>query len=802
MAKKPMGKKIDVFYAYPSEPPSVNESISQALLELKASPTIRDDNVRFKPWPSMSIGGKSVVGVVTENIDRAEVFACDLTHPNFNVTFELGYAVGKFKRVWLSLNTVVENAPREYKRTYYNLLGGLGYEPYENHKDLVNALISKPPWADLNATALGDVHRNQAARQEYPTLVYVKPPFDTDAVIATAEALQKSTFGESLVVDDPKEDASPTLEWYTGKIRTADAILVHLSATDHRDATNHNLKCSFVAGLAYGFGKPLLMVAHSPFDPPMDYQLLLKIHQTAQQCEGIVKRWIGDLEPHLPRRRPRRSETTTPRSKALDLRKLSIGDHIAEHEQRGLDNYFVETSAYYRALDSQTTIVVGRKGTGKTANLYAMRTALSHDKRNHVCVIIPVGYEIDGIVRVLNENLDRSERGYLVQSFWKLLVFSELAYSVFEEISSRPVHRLPTEDEQRFLDYVTSRRDVLFIPLSERLDKAVKSLIGVGDLPGAIEQRARISELLHSHDLLQLRELLGLVLSNRHKVAILIDNLDKPWGPGQHIQRLSELLLGLLRVAGDVSDDFQHQDHWRKRVNVSVTVFLRSDIFAFIQPLAAEQDKLPIQRMVWDDPKLLLRVLSQRIEYAAPVGYDAETVLSQFFPKEVVGVPTSEFITRTVLPRPRDVIYLVQQAIDGAVNRGHPVVTVEDFLDARKNYSEFVFKSILAEDDPSKGKLEAVLYEFAGAPKVLKFSDVHVRIARAGVEDSELEFYVDLLCDLNFFGIQTAQGFRYASDEGDRQMMRQVAKRLAVDRAWGEESYEVNAAFHQVLQIE
>lgn len=796
-------RRIDVFYAFPAEPLSVLETINEALKELKESQITRSRNVKFKPWTLMSGAGKPLMRVVAENIERAEVFACDLTYPNFNVTFELGYAISKFKRIWLSLNTVVENVEKDYKRTYFGLLGGLVYESYANHRELVSAFMNSHPWADLEATPLGKIYRNQARRQERPSLLYVKPPLDTEAVISTANDLSSSIFGEALIVDDPRENPSPTLEWYAGKIRIADAVLVQLLADNHRESGIHNLKCSFVAGLAYGFNKPLLMVAHSPFDPPADYQPILSIHDTARQCSELVTKWIADQKAALPRRRTRRPQETTAAAQTLDLRQLSIGEPVAENERWTLDNYFVETSAYYHALKGRTTIIVGRRGTGKTANLYAMRTALSEDKENHVCVVKPVGYEIDGLVRVLNEILHRAERGYLVESLWKFLIFSELACSVFEEISARPVHVTQTGDEQKFMTYVTDKRDELFIPFTERLDRVVKSLVGVGNLTDAIQQRTRVSELLHSRELRELRELLGLVLNKRRKVAILIDNLDAPWGPGHHIESLSELLLGLLRVAGDVSEEFQHQDHWRKRVNVSVTVFLRSDIFAFIQPLAAEQDKLPVLRMVWDDPELLLRVLYQRIEHAVPTRFDAQTIWQQLLPTEVVGVPASEFITRTVLPRPRDVIYLVRQAIDGAVNRGRQMVTAEDFLDARNKYSEFVFRSILAEDDPSKGKLEAVLYEFAGAPKVMKLSDVHSRIARAGVKESEREFYVDLLCDVGFLGIQTAaQGFKYARHEGERQIMRQVAKRVAIDHTWGEESYEVNAAFHQVLQID
>ena len=58
-------------------------------------------------------------------------------------------------------------------------------------------------------------------------------------------------------------------------------------------------------------------------------------------------------------------------------------------------------------------------------------------------------------------------------------------------------------------------------------------------------------------------------------------------------------------------------------------------------------------------------------------------------------------------------------AVNIAINRGHDQVLPDDLLSAREQYSQYAFNSILKEDDPVKGKLEAVLYEFAGTGKQL-----------------------------------------------------------------------------------
>jgi len=796
---KPAARHIDIFFAYPSRPPALGETIKNATEDLEQIPLIQNEAVRFRLWPDLPISGRRLITQITNAIDRSHVFACDLTYPNFNVAFELGYAVANLKRLWISLDTSIENAPRVFKRMFEGIIA-TGYTGYENRRDLAEGFIRDHPWDTLTQFLLSEAYRNPAPKPEWPAMLYVKPPIISDAVIGTLELLQSSIFASGLIIDDPAENPSENLEWYAERIHRADAVVVHVLAQDHRDAETHNTKASFVAGLAHGFHKPVLMLSHVPFVCPVDYRMLLLAPATAQQCVDYLRTWLDQLE--IPKRRPRRPTDEGRRTvKELELRNITIGEPVAEQENLRLDSYFVETSTYFEALEAQTSILVGRRGTGKTANLIALETAIRDDKRSHVCTIKPVGYEVDGLIRLLQEDLRSAERGYLIESLWKLLIYGELATSAHTEISARPSYQPRTASEEELVEYLEGGTDILGVPFSQRLNRAVKSLIGVGALGDVEEQRARISEMLHVGQLQNLRRLLGAVLNKRQKVAVLIDNLDDPWGPGRETTFLSELILGLLRVERDICDDFQHQDRWRQRVNVSMTIFLRSDIFTYVQPLAREQDKWPLRRVIWNDRELLLRVVDQRLKFAAPAKFTIADIWDQLFPAEVVEKSTRDFILDSTLPRPRDVIFLVREAIGIAVNRGHKAITPEDFLDAKERYSTFAFKSILAEDHPEKQKLEAILYEFAGAPKILAGSDVMSRISAAGVDEPDAAFYLNLLCDVTFLGIKTTTGFRFAADESERQTLLEVAKRLA-SAPGGKEEYMINAPFYQVLQIE
>ena len=92
-----MPKQVRVFYAYPHEPRNVGETISSTISKLKADGALKKDNIRFRPWTDNAVSGKHLVTTVLGQVDRSHVFACDLTYPNPNGSFELGYAIARFQ---------------------------------------------------------------------------------------------------------------------------------------------------------------------------------------------------------------------------------------------------------------------------------------------------------------------------------------------------------------------------------------------------------------------------------------------------------------------------------------------------------------------------------------------------------------------------------------------------------------------------------------------------------------------------------------------------------------------------------
>ena len=180
--------------------------------------------------------------------------------------------------------------------------------------------------------------------------------------------------------------------------------------------------------------------------------------------------------------------------------------------------------------------------------LYALTEELSADPRNHICTIKPVGYELEGLLGVLRKELSASEQGYLVESFWKFLIYTELSKSVYDELLAKPQYYMRTSAESALFEFVEQFRTLITPEFSMRLETAVTQLRELSTETSGV-LRPKISELLHNELLARLRLLLGKVLESKSKVTILVDNLDKAWNPNGDLPLLSDLLFGLLSAS-------------------------------------------------------------------------------------------------------------------------------------------------------------------------------------------------------------------------------------------------------------
>jgi len=785
-----MDKKA-CFVAYPSNPPALAETLERAIEEIHNGSV-----VEMKGWKSTVVNGKFIITAICDAILEADIFVCDLTELNHNVLFELGFAIAKKKRIWILIDPSINQSKENYEK--FSALTTIGYTSYTNSRNIVDEFYSDEPYKDTDSAIFNDAINQATQRGNRDSILYLKSSVDTESSIKLSQRIDSSKINQ--VVDDPSEVPMQTLSWYVQQLDSSLCVIVHFLSLEHLGSKLHNAKNSFVSGLAYGFDKPLLMLAHAPFSPPIDYHDLLQIHKTAAECVTFANDWLENLESQYDQRsraiRSYEKEVLAQRK----LQDISIGDPIAEHESDELDEYFIETSAYKEAISANQSIFIGRKGCGKTANLLKIASDLKSDTRNHVTIIKPVAYELEGIIRMLQIAIHAAEKGYLIESFWKFLIYTELAKSIYDKISSLAQFQLD-DNENELLEFVNEHNTIIKPDFSIRLETAVNSLKDFENQSTAEKQRIRISELLHNEIITKLRNILGQVLESKNRVVILIDNLDKAWNRGSDFSLLSDLLLGLLRTTHAIERDFRKTDHWRKSVNLSMIIFLRSDIFTYIIKNYREPDKVRFFRIDWHDRELLLRVIERRFMVNTEITSPDE-IWTRYFCSEINGVPTKEHITTSILPRPRDVIFLCKEAIAQAVNRGHTMVEQKDILDAEKQYSKFALDSLLVENGISVEKLEELLYEFAGSPDIIDIQDLIKAMVNCKISDDKFSDVVDHLCKLNFLGVEVDKDrFEYIYNEEDEKKLQALSRKFQERINAKSRRFQINKPFHAYLEI-
>ncbi len=437
------------------------------------------------------------------------------------------------------------------------------------------------------------------------------------------------------------------------------------------------------------------MLAEKGYEPPIDYRDLLYVYRGARDCGDRTRAWLKRGLKNAYIQAEARAAETEKRSLSTELAGLRLGEPIAENEADRLSSYFVTTAHYREVIAPRTAVFVGRRGAGKTANFIKAASDLDEDRRNLVCMIQPADYDLDGLVRLLRGHLTKDAKGYVVESLWKYLLISEIALAALDDARNHPAPISPGEPAWALGSYVDQAGDAMSRDFAVRLERAVATVQSVPNGDDIAQQRSHISEALHARLIRELLEVLTPVLQGKRRVAVLIDNLDQSWENTEDVDSLSQLLLGLLTTARKVGDDISRR--LARDTQVTLGVFIRSDIYSRVAASAREPDKIPAQFLTWTDTEVLLQVIEERYVAGRKGTGSPDELWSRYFDPYTKGQPTREYMASRVLPRPRDILYLTNAAIEAAVRHRRTKVTVADILDAECQYSQFAFEALLVE---------------------------------------------------------------------------------------------------------
>ena len=774
------------FFAYGSSPAHCGEFIEEAIKQIHKS----GQSVLIKSWKSMGISGKFIISEILGEIEKADFLCADLTGLNENVLFEIGFAIGKKKPIWLIQDTSIVESYNRFKEL--NFLTTIGYDSYTNSNEIVTAFSRSKP--HLNHVNVLDTFANTNETViNKNILLYLKSQFDTNYNQYITNAINE--YKLPAVIDDAVEVKVQSVSWYFNEVQNVPAVLIEFSSTYRNGYELHNAKCAFVAGLSIGLGLKVQMVAEKPFPTSMDYQEYLKKFTNLELCKIAVIPFLNDLRTNIAELIVKKQPVQESKHPISELQKVRFGEYIAEHESNNIFDYYIETAHGENLIRSEYNIVVGRKGSGKTATLYYLEAELSRDVRNEVIPIKPVNFEIDGLIELIKKLKSEFEKGYIIQSIWKFLIYTEIAKKIYEVVKQKPIYALKESDRQ-ILEFVNSHPSIILTDISTRLEQEMANLNILEKIEEQSDFREKISEILHENIIKTLKDMIISYMNTREKLVILIDNLDKNWKKENNIEIISKFILGLLGVVGRISKELRGSPKNPNDFDLNLIVFLRSDIFKYILRYAREPDKIEYYNLRWNDPEVLLRVVDKRVELLSSNKIN-DNFWDKYIEKTVDGIATKDYIISCIIPRPRDLIYFINSAKNIAVRRGHNIIKETDLIAAHKDYSNWIFKSIVVENGVTVNQIHNFLYNTMGECSILTKERIEQLMLKSDIstENNYVELFISHLCSLSFIGREIRPlYFEYEFDFESDDKIQTLSAKLNSNR------YKIHNAFIPYLE--
>lgn len=741
-----MDKQINAFFAYGSETPSCGEFVEIAIKEINNS----GHSVHIKSWKQMNVGGYFLISEILREIEEADLFCCDITNLNDNVLFELGFAIARNKPIWIIQDITIAKSFQQFKE--FILLNNIGYINYTSSKNIVEGFLAHKQYLSKKSL-LSTLPIDDSSDDSKNILFYLKSQIDLNYnqhILETIESKKIPT-----LIDDSNENKISPISFYLRNLINIPAILVEFSDTSRTNHKIHNSKCSLIAGLALGLGKKYKFIAAHPYATAIDYQEHLHKFSNLTECEGIVAPFLSSIRTQALDLFAKKSSLIQYKRKDGLLQKVKFGEMLAEHEPDKIYEYYVNTANDDNLLKAEYNIVIGRKGSGKTASFYYLETKYSKHVKNQVVVIKPVNFELDGLIELISGTSIEFGKSYIIESVWKFLIYTEIIKSIYLRVKDRPLYAIK-ENETLIIEFVKNQKEKILPDLSSRLNQLFSELKSIKDESDQNKFRIKISEVLHQEIFKTMVNLIIEFMFDKGTLVLLIDNLDKNWKKGSNIEITSKFILGLLGVIGRINKELKGGNKNPVGIRLNLVIFLRSDIFKQLLTHAREPDKIEFTKLSWTDSEVLFRLLDKRIDYYSDGPHlDSNKFWEHYITNSVDGKPLKEFIINSIIPRPRDLIFFINVAKNNAIAKGHEMIRETDIQTAYEEYSNWIFQSLLVENGITISQLKDFFYHLVGEKSILQKSKIIETMKAADIncdEETQITYFIDHLCTLSFLG--------------------------------------------------
>jgi hypothetical protein len=759
-----------VFFAYPSNPEQIAVTIETAAEKLRKS---RPTWV-WQSWKQLPVHGQTIFCEICKAVRQSATVVADVTTLNFNLLFEIGYTLGLGVPVIPIRDVNFQVDKRAFEEL--GLLDTLGFVNFTNSDELHEKLLGLLPGSPLEPVPTHEF-------RDAPIYV-LKGPIETEGAIQMMSALKKS--GIHFRTYDPVETPRLSLHEARRQVAGSQGVIANLLETSRARALQHNAQSALICGFAMAQQKAVAMLQEGVTTQPIDYRDVVQTYTNPNNISGL-------LQPTLRRTLEAFQEASpVTREQRNLLQTIDLGDVAAENEIAGLREYFVVTGQATQAKHGHARLVIGRKGSGKTAVFYDVRSSIGRRNDRLILDLKPEGHQFSKLRELVLDRLGGGLQEHTMVAFWNYILLAEIARKALEQDA-----HIATRDPARYAPYKRLNDEYLRhdpggdFDFSQRLLMQVDRISRIlGSIP-VEEVGAKLTQVIYSGDFRKLSAAVIDYLKHKDIVWLLVDNLDKGWP----VRGASSIDILIVRSLLDATRKLQHQLE-TDGISFECLVFLRSDIYEHLREDTPDKGKDTAIRLDWEDPEVFGEIVRRRLQSTGKLQGEFRDIWPKICTPLMEGQNSFAYMLDRTLMRPRDLLQFLRAAIHIAINRGHARIEEADLVQAERSYSEDLLLTTSFEIGDTYPEYSDLLYAFEGAPAAMPADEARDRLVNAAdVSENQVSKVLEMLIWFGFLGVASSPGAEpkysydvqgnmrrllYPLDKGDSQVVIHRAFRAAL----------------------
>lgn len=279
----------------------------------------------------------------------------------------------------------------------------------------------------------------------------------------------------------------------------------------------------------------------------------------------------------------------------MDLKDIYWGDESAENDTNLL-NYFIEPKKIERMVNQSKSIIVGRKGAGKSAIRKYLYDYMKNRGENQIIVEAAPNYSFISGVKTDDEKILKNEVFY--QNLWcqhlfrrAILFVGDLCQGKKASASEEYARSLAKQYEMSNPDFIESLANAL---KSVKLKAGEYGEFGL-DIENQIKAQLGIDTLTYH---------IKKLVSQGYNFTFIVDDLDLGW---DNSDIANNLLLGLLSSINYIKSLLNNE--------VNIFVCVRNDMYDVLMSITTHSDKYRNCEYINWNNESLIDLLEERLKF-------------------------------------------------------------------------------------------------------------------------------------------------------------------------------------------